>query len=185
VLGRYRETFPEVEITLKHGLSVALVEDLVRGDLDVAFIGLPAQGCPPGVRVVSTRSVPVGIACAAGHRLTKHKKVGARLLAGEVFVADPTDGASHNSVRDFFALSGVDYRVAYGASDIPSMLQVIACGLAIALLPKAAVQSQPGIAYVPLAGSSPSCLGAVITADRPTNAATRAFLDILNGPILR
>ncbi len=185
LLGAYRETFPEVEITLKHGLSVPLREDVVRGDLDVAFVGLPTNECPPGVRVVSTRSVPVGIACATGHRLTEHKKVGPKLLKGEVFVADPTDGATHNSVRELFALSGVDYRVAYGASDIPSMLQVIACGLAVALLPKAAVESQPGIEYVPLAGSSPSCLGAVITAERPTNAATSAFLEVLRGPTLR
>lgn len=160
---------------------MTLVGDVQRGGLDVAFVGRPPQGWPPGIRVISPQSVPVGIACAHDHRLARRRAVELGQLAGEIFVADPGDGASHNAVSKFLAQSGVEYRTAFRVADIPSMLDLVSHGLAIALLPKTAVDSQPGISYVPLAQFSPICIAAVITADRPTSAATRTFLDTLEG----
>jgi len=180
LLASYRASFPEVEITLRQGLSVALTDEVVRGGLDLAFVGLPPQGWPPGIRVVSTRSEPVGIACALGHSLAQRRKVGIKQLAGEVFVANPGDVASHNAVSTFFAQSGVEYRTIFKVEDIPTMLDLVAHGLAISLLPKAAAESKPGIRYVPIDGFSPSCDAAIITADRPSNAATRSFLDTVD-----
>lgn len=177
-LASYHARFPEVEITLKQGLSAALVDDVLCGDLDVAFLGLPPHGWPAGIHVISTRSVPVGIACGLEHRLAQRKRVGVTQLAGEVFVADPGDVASRDAVGKFLARSGVEYRVAFKVTDIPSMLELVAHGAALAFLPKGATESQPGICYIPLAGYSPSCIAALITADRAVSAATRAFLDI-------
>ncbi|HEY7948038.1 MAG TPA: LysR family transcriptional regulator [Acidimicrobiales bacterium] len=177
LLRAYRQAFPDVEITLRQGLSVALVDDVVRGALDLAFVGLPPDGWPAGIRVVSVRSEPVGIACAVGHRLARLEKVGIRQLAGEVFVANPGDVASRNAVHSFFGQSGVEYRTVFTVEDVPSMLDLVAHGLAISLLPKAAAESKPGIAYVPLDGFTPMCDAAVVTADRPASAATRTFLD--------
>jgi len=185
VLATYHDAFPDVEITLKQGLSAGLVDDVLRGSLDLAFVGRPPQGWPPGIRVISTRSIPVGIACAQGHRLARRKSVGIKLLADEVFVSDPGDVASHNAISKFLAQSGVEYRAIFRVADIPSMLDLVAHGLAIALLPRTAAESQPGICFVPLSGFSPTCISAVITADRPTTAATRTFLDILHGLAFR
>jgi DNA-binding transcriptional LysR family regulator len=180
VLLAYRQAFPDVEIALRQGLSVALVDDVVRGRLDLAFVGLPPQGWPPGIRVIATRVEPVGIACAEGHRLAGHEKIDITQLAGEVFVANPGDVASLTAVDAFFAQSGVEYRTIFKVEDVPSMLDLVAHGLAISLLPKAAAESKPGIRYVPLDGLYPSCDAAVITADRPASAATRSFLDTLD-----
>jgi len=178
-LAQYHATFPEVQITVKQGLSAALVEDVRSGAVDVAFTGLHPRGLPSGVRAVSQKSVPIGIACASGHRLTRHKRVGVKLLSGEPFVADPGDTASHEAVSQLFASFGATYEVAFRVADVPSMLDLVASGLAIALLPKTAVESWPGIAYVPLAGTSPSCDVGVVVADRPHSAAVRAFLELL------
>jgi DNA-binding transcriptional LysR family regulator len=179
-LSAYHAAFPEVEITLKQGLSASLIEDVLNGSLDLAFVGHPPHGWPAGVRVISTKSVPVGIACALGHRLAGQKQVGVEMLANEVFVADPGDVASLNALSAFLAQFGVEYRAAFRVADMPSMLDLVAHGPAIAFLPKTAAESQPGICYVPLAGQSPSCMAATITADRPMSAATRAFVDILD-----
>jgi len=181
VLAAYHSAFPDVTITVKQGLSVPLIEDVQRGGIDIAFVGLPPDGWPPGICVISTRSIPVGIACAHHHPLARHKALELGQLAGEVFVADPGDVASHNAVSKFLAQSGVEYRTAFRVADIPSMLDLVAHGIAIALLPKTAAESQPGISFVPLAQFSPVCIAAVITADRPTSAATRSFLDALEG----
>lgn len=177
-LSRYHASFPDVVITIKQGLSAALIEQVRAGELDVAFAGFHPRGLPPGVKVVSRASVPVGIVCAAGHKLATHNRVGMRLLKGEVFVADPGDSASHDAVRAFFLRSGVEYDVVFTVADIPSMLDLVANGLAIALLPKTASESWPGITYVPLAGPSPVCDAGVVVGPRPS-AATTAFLDIL------
>jgi DNA-binding transcriptional LysR family regulator len=178
-LAKYHATYPEVQVTLKQGLSAALIEDVRSGIVDIAFAGLHPRGLPSGVRAVSRKSVPIGIACASAHRLTRHKKVGVKLLSGEVFVADPGDTASHDAVSQLFASFGATYEVAFRVADIPSMLDLVASGLAIALLPKTATESWSGIAYVPLAGTSPSCDAGVVVADRPQSVAVRTFLEIL------
>jgi DNA-binding transcriptional LysR family regulator len=181
VLSVYHRAYPDVSIALRQGLSVTLVDDVLRGDLDLAFVGLPPSGWPPGIRVISTRSVPVGIACADSHKLAREGRLELGQLAGEVFLAQPGDVYSYNAVTKFLAQAGVEYRTIFRVDDIPSMLDLVANGLAIALLPQAAVDSQPGIAYVPLARFSPTCISAVITADRPTSAATHGFIDTLEG----
>jgi LysR substrate binding domain len=134
----------------------------------------------PGIRVVSQRSVPVGIACALEHRLARRKKVAVSQLSGEFFVADPGDVASYDSVSRFFADEGVDYQVPFSAADVPSMLELVASGLAIALLPKTAAESWPGVCYVPLEGYSPSCNAGIITGDRAIGVTTQALLKVLN-----
>ncbi len=180
VLAAYRTAFPYVKITIKRGLSVALIGDVRSGDVDVAFVGLHPQGLPPGIRVVSQRSVPVGIACALEHRLARRKKVAVSQLSGEFFVADPGDVASYDSVSRFFADEGVDYQAPFSAADVPSMLELVASGLAIALLPKTAAESWPGICYIPLAGYSPSCNAGIITGDGAIGVTTQALLKVLN-----
>jgi len=181
VLATYHAAFPDVAITLRQGLSVTLVDDVLCGSLDLAFVGLPPTGWPHGIRVLSTSSIPVGIACSLQHPLARQKKVELGQLAGEVFVAYPGDVASYSAVTKFLAQAGVEYRTTFRVADIPSMLDLVVHGLAIALLPKTSVESQPGICYLPLAEFSPTCIAAVITADRPASVAARTFLDTLEG----
>jgi DNA-binding transcriptional LysR family regulator len=179
-LRRYHAAFPDVAITVKQGLSAALIDEVQSGELDVAYVGLHPRGLPPGAQVVKKESVPVGIACAMDHRLARHKKLSSiRLLQGEVFVADPGDTASHDAVRDFFGLGGVDYNVVFRVADIPSMLDLVACGLAIALLPQSAAASWPGITYVPLVDPPPVCDFGIVVGSRPSSA-VKAYLDILD-----
>lgn len=180
-LATYHAAFPDVAITMRQGLSVTLVDEVLSGSLDLAFVGLPPTGWPHGIRVISTRSIPVGIACSVEHPLAQQESVKLGQLAGEVFVAYPGDFASYSAVSKFLAQAGVHYRTTFQVADIPSMLDLVAHGLAIALLPKTSVESQPGISYVPLAEFSPTCIAALITADRPATVAARTFLDTLEG----
>jgi DNA-binding transcriptional LysR family regulator len=83
-------------------------------------------------------------------------------------------------LRTFFSKEGVDYRVVFKVADIASMLDLIANGLAIALLPRSAAKSWPGITHVPLAGASPSTDAGLIAADAPSSAAVQAFLDVVD-----
>ncbi len=94
-------------------------------------------------------------------------------------MADPGDTASHDAVSQLFSSFGATYEVGFRVADISSMLDLVASGLAIALLPKTATESWPGISYVPLAGTSPSCDAGVVVADRPQTFAVRAFLEIV------
>lgn len=180
VISAYHQRFPEVEVTLKQGLSAALVDDVRDGSLDLAFVGLHPRGLPAGVRVVARRTIPVGITCGTSHRLSRRKGVSLGDLSGEPFVANPGDTASHDDVSAFFAQAGANYRVAFQVADVPSMLDLIANGLAIALLPQSAAKSWPGIVHVPLVGVSPSTDAGLISADAPTSSAVQAFLDVVD-----
>jgi DNA-binding transcriptional LysR family regulator len=144
------------------GLSAALTDEVQSGELDVADVGRHPRGLPPGVHAVSKESVPSGAACAGGHRLASHKKVGIRSL----------------QVRDFFRRVGVNDDVVFRVADIPSMLDLVACGPTIALLPKRATTFWPGITYVPLADHPPVCNCGIVVGSRGSSA-VKAFVEIL------
>jgi DNA-binding transcriptional LysR family regulator len=182
-LARYHTAFPDVAIVIKQGLSIALIEDVRTSALDIAFVGLHPKGLPPGVTVISKASVPVGIACAKSHRLARAKKIGVGQLRGESFVANPGDTASFGAVDQLLGDAGVMYKVDFRVVDIPSMMELVASGLAIALLPKTAAESWPGIAFRPLARVSPVCDVGVVVSPRPSGAA-RAFVEALGAGLI-
>ncbi|MEV4756612.1 LysR substrate-binding domain-containing protein [Micromonospora sp. NPDC049559] len=51
VLRRFRDAHPNVDLRVEEGGSQDLVRDLLRGELDLAMIILPATGVDPGLRV--------------------------------------------------------------------------------------------------------------------------------------
>jgi len=179
-LDAYHRQYPEVAVTLKQGLSISLIDDVVSGRLDCALVGLHPNGVPDGIRIIGSRSVPIGIACAIDHPLANRARIRVRQLAGEVFVANPADTASCDAIARLLAEYGVDYKVVYRVEDIPSMLEIVASRLAVALLPRGAARSRTDVAYVPLVGMSPSCMAGLITSKRSGNPAAKAFLDIVS-----
>src|SRR5512139_423123 len=50
VLRRFRDAHPTVDLKVEEGGSQDLVRDLLRGDLDLALIIMPAAGTDPGLR---------------------------------------------------------------------------------------------------------------------------------------
>ncbi|MYS47428.1 LysR family transcriptional regulator, partial [Streptomyces sp. SID5998] len=86
LLQRYRARHPDVRVVLRSERSDRLVAAIRDGDLDIAFLGLPEDEPPSGVRTLVLDRDRHVLVVPAGHRLAGAGRVTLREIAGETFV---------------------------------------------------------------------------------------------------
>ncbi|ABL80152.1 MULTISPECIES: LysR family transcriptional regulator [unclassified Nocardioides] len=178
VLRRVREKYLAVRIELRVGASDWLAEQVVAGNLDVAFLGLPENQKPVGVSfraLASDRHVAV---LPVDHHLAGRAEVGLADLSDEAF-ADFPYGSPGRAQGDYaFASAEIRRDVAYEVVSADLMLDLVRHGLAVALLPSMSVNPMPELAIVSVT-DGPGRVEYLAWSDFNPSPATRAFLDIL------
>ncbi|MBY8867909.1 MULTISPECIES: LysR family transcriptional regulator [Streptomyces] len=182
LLQRYRARHPDVRVVLRSERSDRLVAAIRDGDLDIAFLGLPEDEPPSGVRTLVLDRDRHVLVVPAGHRLAGADRVTLREIAGETFV-DFVAGTPARAQSDrAFAAAGLARDVAYEAGLIELMTGLIARGLGVALLPSAFVrplaEAAPELALVPVA-DGPRRIEYLAWSRFNPSPATRALLDVL------
>lgn len=184
LLRRFHDEFPGVEIRLCQGASESLCTKVRDGRLDVAFV--PTYGIAPE-GVSSRRFVcdTLTLAAPPGHRLEGRDDVRLAELAGESFVDFQPEWGTRPLVDDAFAQAGLARHVAFDVNDLSMLLDLVASGLGIALLPERMVTSRQTSAKrlvaATLAPPEICWEMAVLYAgqDAPVSAAAGAFLGML------
>ena len=128
VLAGFLAEHPGLDIELRQGGSGELTSLVAQGKLDVAFVSRPAS-CPDGVAVSTLASEPLVLACALSHPLAVRDRVPVGALAGERFVDFAPDWGTRDLVDSVVGAR----RVALEATDVHSLLDLVASGLGIAL----------------------------------------------------
>lgn len=172
---------PNVRVNLSVGGSGELVEKVIHGVFDVAFLGLPADAVVDGVHdhvLADDRHVAV---VAPGHLLADRKRVDLRRLTQEVFVEFPVGGAGRAQTDQAFAAAGLHRDVAFEVTDAHLMARLIRQGLGIGLLPGTFALQLPELATIPVTGGPTRREHLVWSRFDPSPAAT-AFLEQLHIP---
>ncbi|MFC7380719.1 LysR family transcriptional regulator [Sphaerisporangium rhizosphaerae] len=174
VLARFVAAHPGLEVSLRHGGSGELVEQVRTGRLDVAFVARPAR-CPGDVVATPLAGEPLVLACPSDHPLASRAEVGLAELGAERFVDFPADWVSRNLADSVLAGAGVERRVALEVTDVHSLLDLVTFGLGVALVPRSFSAKTDRVRFVPLAGAVPPWEIVTVTGD-PTSAAAAALL---------
>lgn len=179
-LARFKAAHPGVEIWLRHGESNELIEQVRSGRLDVAFTSSP-QRCPDGVTVSPLASVPLALACGPAHPFADRLSVDLGELAGASFVDYSPGWGTRDTVDRALAAADLDRHVALEVNDVHSLLDLVACGLGVALVPAEFAHKKPTARFIPLSGAAPTWETAIVT---PTarNAAVSMLLNMV-GPV--
>ncbi|MEU8526681.1 MULTISPECIES: LysR family transcriptional regulator [Streptomyces] len=182
LLQRYRDRHPHVNVLLRAGGSDELVAAIRRGELDLAFLGLPEGEEPHGVESLVLDHDAHVLVVAAGHPLAGASRVALREIVGETFV-DFTEGTPARAQSDqAFAAAGLVREVAYEAGFAELIPRLVARGLGVALLPSAFIRplaaADPGLALVPLV-DGPHRIESLAWSRFNPSPATRAMLDVL------
>jgi len=183
-LGRFHAQHPDVELRLRQSGTGTLLRELREARLDLAIVD-PAGRAPAGIRLSTLASDPLLLACAWTSPLAERDEVGLDELAGERFVEFQSDWGMRMLIDDHFAAAGTDRTVAFEVNDLPTLLELVAHGLGLALLPRVVGQSPSGeaVRYVPLRPPGLTFTAAVATlGDRPASGAARALLAMLQPP---
>jgi DNA-binding transcriptional LysR family regulator len=147
-LGRFHRAHPDVEVVLGHDSSSRLLEQVRDGRLDLALLLMPANrlAAAPGgegVTVTPVRPERPVVACGPDHRFAQRNAIGLGELRAETLVDFPGGGNEFGG------------KVAFHADDVHTMLDVVAAGLAIAVLPRSTARGRAGVRFVELQGEPP------------------------------
>ncbi|WP_432039792.1 LysR family transcriptional regulator [Streptomyces cucumeris] len=135
LLARFRAQHADVEVRLRQAGSALLMDDVVDGRLDMAFVTLP--GPPPeGARLLPLDSEPMVLLCDPGHRLAGASRVKWDELADETFVDFHPDWGARRLTDRAFADCRTPRRVALEVYDVHTLIELVGHGLGIAVVPR-------------------------------------------------
>ncbi|HEY2043301.1 MAG TPA: LysR family transcriptional regulator [Jatrophihabitans sp.] len=134
LLARFRKAHPGVEIVLRQAGSAWLLDELASSHLDLAFVATSGRQVE-GIELLPMAREPMVLVCHPEHRLATRKQVAIEELAEETFVDfHPEWGARVISDRAF-AAAGIEHPVTLEVNDVHTLLDLVAHGLGIALVP--------------------------------------------------
>lgn len=154
IIRQFRARWPEVALSLTEMNSNWLMEKLVRGELDVAFIR-PGLEDPKDVRLKRMADEQMLIALPASHPLAAQSRVRLASLAGEPFILFPrTVGLSlYTDILHACREAGFELTVSQEAPQIPSVVNLVAAGLGVSIVPKSLAKIEiDGVVFRPIEG---------------------------------
>jgi DNA-binding transcriptional LysR family regulator len=140
ILKELRKQHPAAEISVTSGTSEVLVDQILAGEVDVAFVSLPVD-----VRGIKTERLSedqlVAIA-SPRHKLAKQKTVSAYTLAGERLILGERGGNTRRLIDQFFAQAGVSLRVAMELSRQQAIRRMVEEDMGVGIVPLQSVKDE-------------------------------------------
>jgi DNA-binding transcriptional LysR family regulator len=140
ILKELRKQHPAADISVSSGTSEALVDQILAGELDIAFVSLPVD-----VRGIKTERLSddqlVAIA-SPQHKLAKQKTISAYTLAGEKLILGERGGNTRRLIDQFFAQAGVTLRVAMELSRQQAIRRMVEEDMGVGIVPLQSVKEE-------------------------------------------
>ncbi len=140
ILKELRKQHPAAEITVTSGTSEVLVDQILAGEVDVAFVSLPVD-----VRGIKTERLSqdqlVAIA-SPHHKLSKQRTISAYTLAGERLILGERGGNTRRLIDQFFAQAGVTLRVAMELSRQQAIKRMVEEDMGVGIVPLQSVKEE-------------------------------------------
>jgi DNA-binding transcriptional LysR family regulator len=173
---------PSVEVDLRTGPALRLIEDVRARRLDAVVTSLPAP--TQGLRVTSLGEQGAVVVLPATHPRAVDSTIALGQLAPERLVALPRDAdpAFHNAVVAICHAAGLSPTfIEIPEPRVEHVLLAVAAGAGPALLPEAVTDrfAAPGIRFVALQTDEPVLRTAVLTHPDTDSLATLAFLQAI------
>lgn len=133
ILQAVRNEHSRAEITVSSGTSDALVEQILAGELDIAFVSLPVEA-----RGIQTERLSQDELVAIGspkHRLAGQSTVSPYALAGERLILGERGGNTRRLIDLFFAQAGVSLTVAMELSRQAAIRRMVEEDMGVGIVP--------------------------------------------------
>lgn len=173
---------PEASLVVEEGNTARLVERLRNAELDAAFVRPDNVEDDSGLSLVTLGDEPLIVALPVGHALTGRASVPLSALRAEPFVI-----FSRSLGQTFLRLiveacrrEGFEPMVAQEAPQIGAMVNLVAAGLGVAMVPASIAQlAVKGVVYRPIDGEPPRVSLALATRAGDIPASARNFLALI------
>ena len=131
ILEQLKKKYPNAEISVSSGTSQALVDKVLHGDIDVAFISLPVETANVHTELLFSDEI-VAIAHPS-HKLAGERVISAAELAGEALILGEKGGNTRRMIDEFFNGSNIRPRVVMELSRQSAINKMVENGLGVGI----------------------------------------------------
>lgn len=105
ILNNLKEKYPNSTLTVSSGTSQKLVDRMMHGEIDIAFVSLPVDNA--NITTESIFSDEIVAIAHPKHPLAKEKFISAAALAGEDLILGEQGGNTRRMIDEFFSAANV------------------------------------------------------------------------------
>jgi DNA-binding transcriptional LysR family regulator len=178
-IGAFGRRYPGIELTLVEDETDALLDGLGAGDLQAAFLGVgPGQDPPASLEAVVVAREPAVLAVHPQHPLAARTSVRLSVLRDEPVVTLTRASRLRIVLETVCRQAGFAPRIVAETSDLNVMVQLVAEGIGVALMPRSGREDVTDVVAVPV--THPTIERRIILVWRPgaTPPAARAFITV-------
>lgn len=142
LIASFRQRYPEVLIHIKEMVSRNQLDALKQSDINFGLIRLPTEH--PSIESILIQLEPIVVAIPRKHKYADLDKISVNALHQTPFISfDPENAAYfHKLASDLFSTHGVTPFIVQSATQLHTVLALVAAGFGLALVPKAASRIQ-------------------------------------------
>jgi DNA-binding transcriptional LysR family regulator len=133
LLKELRQQHSGAEITVSSGTSEALVQQILAGELDLAFVSLPVEA--RGINTERLSQDQLVAVASPRHRLAKQRTISAYSLAGEKLILGERGGNTRRLIDQFFAQAGVTLQVSMELSRQAAIRRMVEEDMGVGIVP--------------------------------------------------
>ena len=140
ILKELRKQHPAAEIAVTSGTSEVLVDQILAGEVDVAFVSLPVD--ERGIKTERLSEDQLVAIASPRHKLAKQKTISAYTLAGERLILGERGGNTRRLIDQFFAQAGVTLRVTMELSRQQAIKRMVEEDMGVGIVPLQSVKEE-------------------------------------------
>ncbi len=185
LIGRYKESYPEVDVSLKESTSDLQIESLLENEIDAGFIIPPPQMQLP-TPLTYKRLVREPLVAAVPEAWVKSRRIRSQQgqvslkdLAHEPLIIFPRRSAPgfHDVITGFYAETGMEPVIGQEAIQMQTIISLVSAGLGIALVPRSLQNlGRLGVRYLSFASEAPEIETGVVWRSDDSLPALKHFL---------
>ncbi len=140
MLGRFRQSFPAVEISLEVLNRASLIEALLSNRVDMAIMGAVPDDAPVEIEPIAYN--PLVLISPPGHRLAGRNDVSIKELGREHFLLREPGSGTRSALEAALREAGTELHISMQVGNNSAIKQGVAAGLGIALISRVALDME-------------------------------------------
>jgi DNA-binding transcriptional LysR family regulator len=140
ILKELRKQHPAADIAVTSGTSEVLVDQILAGEVDIAFVSLPVD--MRGIKTERLSQDQLVAIASPRHKLAKQRTISAYTLAGERLILGERGGNTRRLIDQFFAQAGVSLRVAMELSRQQAIKRMVEEDMGVGIVPLQSVKEE-------------------------------------------
>lgn len=180
ILKVFRNRFPGVEIELHELKTSELIQGLRQRRVHVGLVRMPVRDDLLSVEPILVEDLVVAL--PERHRLAEKPRVAFGDLAGEAFLLPPRQLAPsfYDQLTDLSQQAGFDLRVGAEASQLQTILSLVAAGMGVTLVPESVMQmGGRGVVFKRMPEPAPTMEIAMAWRRDDPSQVLQAFLEVV------